>query len=119
VLSRYDRMEQIKDVEGVAALRAELDRARSDPDVVGWRYWRLVEPAGVARAICASCGEPYQQGRVTDRECRCGLVHVEHWCHRCQAAYVDPPHDEGCGAIPVDTEAINERYRRRRWRRAG
>jgi hypothetical protein len=116
VLSMYDRTERIMNVADVVALRAALDRARADPDVVAWRFWRLTDRAGRIRTACPSCGERYQQGQVRDRECRCGLVHVEHECRECRAGFVDPPYGDGCGPIPVDTEGVNERYRRRRWR---
>jgi hypothetical protein len=118
VLSLYNRTERVVNVPDVAALRAELGRARSDPNVVAWRYWRLTELAGEVRTACPSCGEQYQPGRVRDRQCRCGLIHVAHSCGACHTEFVDPPYAEGCGPIPVDTEGINARYRRKRWPRS-
>lgn len=117
VLSRYDRTERIIEVRDVLALRAVIDRARSDPDVIAWRYWRLTERAGEVRTVCPGCGARYQQGRVLDRWCRCGLIHVAHDCGDCHTMLVDPPYADGCGPIPVDAEGIDERYRRTRWRR--
>jgi hypothetical protein len=113
----YDRTEQIMNVADVFELRAALDRARSDPNVIAWRYWRLTEVAGEIRTVCERCGESYQQGEVRERECRCGLIHLEHACGACHTTLVDPPHGDGCAPIPVDTEGVNARYRRRRWRR--
>jgi hypothetical protein len=116
VFSHYDRTERVVDVPDVAALRAALDRARSDPHVIAWRYWRLIELAGEVRTDCRSCGEQYQPGRVRDRQCLCGVIHVEHTCGTCHVTFIDPPYEEGCGPIPVDTEGINARYRRKRRR---
>jgi hypothetical protein len=118
VLRFHNRTERVVDARDVVELRALLDRARSDPDVVAWQYWRLTELAGRVRSACPDCGTRYQPGEVGGRVCRCGLVHVRHECRECRTDLVDPPYGEGCGSIPFDLEGVNEKYERRRWRRS-
>lgn len=117
VLRFYNRTERIMDVRDVRALRAVLDRARSDPDVIGWRYWRLTELPPI-RSACPQCGTRYEPGQISGKVCRCGTMHVEYECRPCLTTETDPPLGEGCGRIPFDLEAVNEKYRRRRWRRS-
>jgi len=104
--------QRVVDVRDVAELRALLDRARRDPDVVGYRYWRLQELAGRVRATCPRCHARYRPGQVRGRVCRCGLVHVVLGCRACDTDLVDPAYGPGCGPLPFDAEGVNARYRR-------
>lgn len=117
VFQLYDRTERIMDVQDVRALRQTLDRARSDPNVIGWRYWRLTDLPPV-RPVCPRCTAPYEPGNVKARACRCGTMHIEYECRTCHTTETDPDYDDGCGSIPFDLEAVNDRYRHRRWRRS-
>jgi hypothetical protein len=113
VLRRYGRSEQVVDVRDVPALREAVARARSDPDVIAYRYWRLPDDTLEIRAACRSCGYPYQPGGVQDRTCRCGLRHVTYDCRNCYTVEVDPGYGDGCGEVPFDAEGFNAKYRRR------
>jgi hypothetical protein len=119
VLRLYGGGVRVVDVPGVAELRDAVEHARRDPDVTGWRYWRMTELGGRVRSACPRCRARYEPGTVTGRVCRCGLVHVAHECRGCRTDLVDPPYAAGCGEVPFDAEGVNARYRRRRWRRSG
>lgn len=112
VLRRYDRTERVVDLNDVAELRVAVNRARADPDVVGYRYWRLTEYPGGVRTACPGCGGRYQPGQVHDRICRCGLRHLTYECRSCCTTEVDPPYEDGCGQVPFDVDGVNARYRR-------
>jgi hypothetical protein len=114
VLRLRDRTHRVLDLRDVAELRAAIARARADPEVTGWRYWRLLELAGRVRSRCPRCAARFAPGQVSGQVCRCGLVHVRHRCRECRLEVVDPPRGAGCGPVPFDPEAANARYRRRR-----
>ena len=107
-----DRRQRVVDVRDVTELRAVLARARRDPAVVGYRYWRLQVLAGEVRSACPRCRARYRPGQVRGRVCRCGLVHVLLDCRACDTDLVDPPFGPGCGPVPFDAEGVNARYRR-------
>lgn len=117
VFRLHNRTQRVVDVPDVRALRAALASARSDPEVAGWRYWRLTELPPVRRT-CPACGTRYEPAQVRGRVCRCGLMHIAYECRGCQATGTDPPYGDGCGRVPFDLEGVNERYSRRRWRRS-
>lgn len=117
MLQLNSRTERVMDVRDVRELRAVLSRARSDPDVIGWRYWRVPELPPV-RSACSQCDTQYEPGQVNGRVCRCGSMHIKYECRKCRATETDPVYREGCGSIPFDLEGVNEKYHRRSWRRS-
>lgn len=99
LLTLHNRREQVGR-SCVLALRRVLAAARSNPDVIRYTYRRLRDVAGVVRETCPTCGSQYLPGTVTEWDCRCGLLHVQHECRDCGVNLIDPPF--GRGNLPAD-----------------
>jgi hypothetical protein len=98
---RADR-EQLVDVDTVAELRAVVLRARSDPAIAAYRYWRVREWIGGNPAHgCPEFIDGPPPARLSVRACRCGTDHRVEDCVRCSQLIWTPLVGPGCGPIPM------------------
>ncbi len=93
---------EVVSLDSVSQLRDIVARARIDPTIEAWRFWRHREWVGAdpPHACGGSRAVGWAPAGITDHACRCGLYHRTWYCNRCGQTQSDPDHGPGCGPIP-------------------
>lgn len=89
------------DVPSVGHLRTVVLRARRDPSIATYRYWRKRHWHG-QQPSHGPCGDEYVPAGISEIGCQCGQLHRVFRCHRCGTEEIVPGHDVGCGPLPND-----------------
>lgn len=95
---------QVLSATTVRELREVVQRARADPSIVRYRFWRHREWTGPDPPHdCGGSGDgQYVPAGITDVACCCGQGHRVYRCHRCGAEEIHPELGTGCGPIPAE-----------------